>query len=88
MERKTKVNYKGKVVDAVEMDFKAKEEWNLYELSDGTILRMKPVAVTIVKVLNEYDDAGNPAYSIQSSNVLGVSSPEELRKEAAKPKGH
>ena len=85
MERKTKVNYKGKIADGVEMDFKAKEEWNVYELSDGTILRMKPVTTTILKVLDEYDDAGNPAYMVQSSNVLGVSSPEELKKIVAKP---
>jgi hypothetical protein len=88
MEKIIKVNYQGKLVDAVEMEFKAKEEWNIYELSDGTILRMKPVATTIIKVLNEYDPSGNPSYMLQSSNVLGVSAPEELKKGYIKPKAH
>ncbi len=84
MERKIKVNYKGQLVDAVEMDFKATEEWNEYELSDGTILRMKAVTSNIIKVLGEYDDDGNPVYMVKSSNVLGVSAPKNLKSGAAK----
>lgn len=88
MERKTKINYQGKSIDAVEMDFKSNEQWNIYELSDGTILRLKPVATTIVRLLDQYDAAGNPLYLIQSSNVMGISAPDELKKGAEHPKGH
>jgi len=79
MEKKIKVNYQGKLIDAIEMDFIAKEGWNEYELSDGTILRMKAVASNIIKVLDEYDNDGNPVYMVRSSNVLGISAPEHLK---------
>ncbi len=88
MERKTKVNFQGKVVDGIEMDFKPKEEWSIYELSDGTILRLKPVAISIVKILDQYDPLGNPFYMVQASNVIGVSAPEELKKGSEHPKRH
>lgn len=88
MEKKIKVNFQEKLVDGIEMEYKAKEEWNIYELSDGTTLRLKPVTTSIAKVLNQYDANGNPIYIVQSSNVLGVSSPEELKKGFTGPKGH
>lgn len=79
MERKIKVNYQGRLVDGVEMDFTAKEGWNEYELADGTVLRMKAVASNIIKVLDAYDNDGNPVYLVKSSNVLGISAPENLK---------
>jgi len=75
MERKTRVNYRGKEVDALEMDFESKEAWSEYKVSDGTVVRLKAVATNIIKVLNEYDDTGKPIYIVQSSNVLGVVAP-------------
>jgi len=69
------------------MDFKSKEEWSTYELSDGTTIRMKPVATNIIRVEGQYDAQGNPVYMVQSSNVLGVSAPEELKFGARTPKG-
>lgn len=75
MERRTKVNFQGREVDALEMDFDSKEVWNEYKLSDGTVIRMKPVATNIIKILNEYDASGKPIYIVQSSNVIGVLAP-------------
>ncbi|MGB7913497.1 MAG: hypothetical protein WCF59_14875 [Desulfobaccales bacterium] len=72
MDRRTKVNYRGNEVDAIEVDYESKEVWSEYKLSDGTVIRLKPVATNIIKVLNEYDDSGKPIYLVQSSNVLGV----------------
>jgi hypothetical protein len=88
MEKKVKVNFQGKLLDGVEMDFKAKEEWSIVEVSDGTIIRMKPVPTIVVKVVDQYDPAGNPVYTVQTSNVMAVSAPEELKKGAGHPKGH
>jgi hypothetical protein len=89
VERKIKVNYQGKMVDGNEIEFKStKEEFNVYEISDGTILRMKSVVMSIVKLLDEYDPAGNPVYVVQASNVMSVSAPEELKQGAGHPKGH
>ncbi len=88
MGRKTKVNFQGKMMDGIEMEFKPKEEWTIYELDDGAILRLKPVATSIVKILDQYDAAGNPVYVVQANNVMGVSVPEELKKDFTGPTGH
>jgi hypothetical protein len=81
MERITKVLYKGSTVEGVEMDFKTiKEEWNEYQLNDGSIIRMKLVVTNIVRVPDQYDNVGNPIYVVRSSNVLTVSAPEKLKK--------
>jgi hypothetical protein len=82
MERKLKVKYQGEQVDGIEMDFKTrKEEWNEYELQDGTIIKMKLVASTILKLVDKVDADGNPIYTIKSTNVVGISVPEHLEKE-------
>lgn len=81
MERKIKVRYQDKMRDAIELDFKAKkEEWNEYEIVDGSTIRMKLV-ITAVARTDEYDAEGNPVYVIKSSNVVNVSVPENLKKE-------
>ncbi len=81
MDRPTKTIYQGKEIDAVEIDFKAvKEDWNEYDLADGTKIRLKSVAVNMIRALNEYDNDGNPIYIVKSSNVLSLSAPENLKK--------
>lgn len=81
MDRQTKVIYQGKETDAVEVDFKVvKEDWNEYDLADGTRIKLKAVASNIVRLLNEYDNEGNPIYLIKSSNVVGLSVPDKLKK--------
>lgn len=80
MERKTKIKYKEKIVDAIEVDFKTKkEEWNEYEAGDGSTIRMKLVVSKIART-SDYDSDGNPVYVIKSSNVVDVSCPESLKK--------
>ena len=81
MDRLTKMTYQGKEIDAVEVDFKiVKEEWNEYDLADGTRIRLKIVASNMIRALNEYDNDGNPIYLVKSSNILAVSVPENLKK--------
>ena len=76
-----KIPYLGKQVEADEVDFQTrKEEWNEYQLMDGSILKMKSVVAGIFKVKGEFDVEGNPAYVIRSQNVTAVSSPDELKK--------
>ena len=82
MEKKVQAKLEGKVVDAIELDFKTKkEEWNEYEVIDGTTIRVKLVTSNIVRVQNRYDDEGNPIYLVKSTNVVGVSVPDNLKKE-------
>ena len=76
-----KIPYKGRKVDAVEVDFQTrKEDWNEYQLMDGSILKMKLVVGDIFKVPGEYDDEGNPVYVVRSQNVLTARSPDNLKK--------
>ncbi len=84
MERRTRINFGGREVDATEVDIKAiKEQWDEYQAEDGTVLRLK-VVVSNVYRLDEYDPDSNPIYVIKSSNVLSSSVPEHLKRGAAR----
>jgi hypothetical protein len=62
-------------------DFKAiNEDWNMFELEDGTILKIKLV---IVNVFKERSGEGFKAV-MQAQNVLGTFSPDYLRGEPSK----
>ena len=83
MERSIKVSYEGKMVEGVDIDFKQiKEEWNEYQVADGTTIRMKAVVTNTVRLTNQYDKDNYPVYLIKSSNVLTISPPEKLKKGA------
>ena len=43
-------------------------------------LKMKLVATEVWRVVDEWDQEGNPIYVVKSSNVLTVNPPEELRR--------
>lgn len=76
-----KIPFKGEEVDATEVDFQTrKEDWNEYQLMDGSVIKMKVVIGEIFKVEDKYDDAGNPAYVVRSKNVLMVRSPDNLKR--------
>jgi len=76
-----KIPYKDQEVDATDVEFNTRrEDWNEYQLMDGTIIKMKPVVSEIFKVPNEFDNEGNPVYIVRSNNVLVVRSPDNLKK--------
>jgi len=63
------------------IDFKAvKEEWNEYDLEDGTKLKVKLILVDVLR-LPDYNPLGEPLYQIMSQNVLKTTYvPDELKK--------
>jgi hypothetical protein len=72
----------GQSVDAEEMTFRSPgENWSEYLVDDGTVIRIKPVALEIMRLVDQYDQSGNPIYVMNSQNVMVVSAPDELRKE-------
>ena len=76
-----KIPYGKGEVDATELDFQTrKEDWNEYQLMDGTAIKMKLVVSDIFKVPDEYDNEGNPVYVVRSRNVLVVRSPDNLKR--------
>ncbi len=76
-----KIPFQGQQVDATEIDFQTrKEDWNEYQLMDGTVIKMKLVMAEILRVEGRYDNEGNPIYVLKSKNVLIVRSPDDLKK--------
>jgi hypothetical protein len=60
----------------------AKEVWSEYQLADGTVLRIKPVMITISRMEGEHTIEGDPVYNMKSTLVTDVRAPQELRKSA------
>ena len=56
------------------------EQWSTYLLSDGTLLKLKAVVTEVWRVIDEYDNDGNPQYVTKSGNLLVVNAPNELRR--------
>jgi len=76
-----KINFQGREVDATEVEFQTrKEDWNEYQLMDGSVIKMKLVVSTIFRVDGMYDNEGNPVYQINSTDVSFVKSPDALKK--------
>lgn len=71
----------GRELDALEMPFQVGgEHWNEYVCDDGSVVRLKPVVTEIFRIEGEYDPMGNPVYVVNSTNVVSVSAPDELRR--------
>ena len=76
-----KINFQGREVDATEVEFQTrKEDWNEYQLMDGSVIKMKAVVGEIVRIEGKYDNEGNPVYVVRSNNVLIVRSPDNLKR--------
>ena len=81
MSNKIKLNFSGEEVQATPVDInQASEYWNQYLLDDGSVMKIKLVTTKIMRVDDKYDNEGNPLYFVQSTNVVSVNSPEELKK--------
>ncbi|MFQ5826967.1 MAG: hypothetical protein ACE5IA_06375 [Dehalococcoidia bacterium] len=75
------INFRGQPREALEVKFKAvREDWNEYDLEDGTTVRMKTVVSEVVRVPEEFDNEDNPVYVVKSANLLVVKAPDSLKK--------
>ena len=71
----------GHDIDASVMGFRTgAEHWNEYLLDDGSVIRVKLVATEVLRLDGEYDPTGNPVYLMQSTNVMAVDAPDNLRR--------
>ena len=71
----------GELVDAEQIEVnQSSEYWNQYFLEDGSIIKMKLVATKVMRLINQYDQVGNPVYFINSTNVVSIECPENLKK--------
>lgn len=63
-----------------ELEFETEREgWNIYILEDGTKVKLKSVAATIVR-LDEYLPTGEPIYLVNASNVVATDVPDNLKR--------
>lgn len=89
-EKKTKIQLPGidGVVDAVEVPVtEATERWTEIHLSDGTVIRTKPVILSVMRIENHrienhYDPEGNPMYQVKANQIMTADAPDRLRKGA------
>ena len=80
MAGKKKYNLGGKEIMGQEVQFEPeKESWSVYILEDGTTLKMKSVAATIVR-LDEYLPTGEPIYLVNASNIVATDVPDQLKR--------
>jgi hypothetical protein len=75
------------LINAQDLDYKTtREDWNIYELEDGTILRAKLLATRISRALAEdnetiyYTPNGEPWYNMTYVVSVVVDVPENLKK--------
>lgn len=59
---------------------KSEENWSSYTLDDGSILKVRPVVVDVVRALNKFSDDGTPVYFLKTALVTSVRSPVKLKK--------
>jgi len=59
---------------------KVEEPWNVYELADGTTLRIKVVVSEIIRLNGEFTPDGDPVYLVKSSNIVSTEAPDKLRR--------
>ena len=81
MERRRKVQFQGREVDAIEMPFQTGAEfWNEYLLQDGSVVRLKSVVTDILKLEGQVDAEGNPVYMLKSTNIVSISPSDRAKK--------
>ena len=71
-----KLNLGGKAVEAEKMDFKPIDEnWSLYRLEDGTVVKLRLIVSEIFKLPGADPLTGMPQFLAKSSNVMAVEPP-------------
>ena len=71
-----KLNLGGEAVEAEKMDFKPIDEnWSLYRLEDGTVVKLRLIVSEIFKLPGADPLTGMPQFLAKSSNVMAVEPP-------------
>lgn len=82
MAEKNKYPYQGRQVDGESVSFKTQgEQWSLYQLEDGSAMKIKIVLMDVVR-LDEHAENGDPVYLITAQQVVGVVPDPSLKKKA------
>lgn len=81
-EKKMKIPLFGHEVEAIEVPIqKSIESHNDYELADGSTIRLKVVATSVLRLVGQYNPDGDPIYLVKSGQVVTVvEAPDNLRR--------
>lgn len=67
-------------IEGIQVDFESvAEPWASYKLTDGSMLKVRTIVTTVLRLEGEYDAAGNPIYTVSSQTVVQVNAPKNLR---------
>ena len=73
---KINLNLGDKVVEAEKIDFNPiAENWSLYRLEDGSVVRLRLVVSEIFKLPGSDPVTGMPQYLAKSTNIMAVEPP-------------
>ena len=62
-------------IDVVDVDFEPEEEhFNRYKLSDGSVIKVKAVVTSIMRVHEQFSPDGDPIYLVYTSPATRVES--------------
>lgn len=72
-------------VDGVQVSVdESVERWSELKLADGSVLRLKPQVIRVIRANGRFDPEGNPLYAVQGGQIMiVVSVPPHLKQ----PKG-
>lgn len=81
-EKKIKIPLFGHEVEVVEVPIsKSTEGFNDYELGDGSKIRLKVVATSILRLVGQFTPDGDPIYLVKNGQVVTViEAPDTLRR--------
>ena len=72
-EKKIKIPLFGHDVEATDVPIsKSTENYNEYELEDGSTIRLKVVATSILRIDGQYTPEGDPIYLVKNGQVVTV----------------
>lgn len=67
MARRKRITHEGREIEATVLDFSVVEDGIArYRLEDGTVLRVKPVVVNVLRLEGERTELGEPVFLVQS----------------------
>ena len=70
-----KMKYQGKDLEVNEVEvITANEPWSEYRLTDGRILSVKNVLISVYRAVNEKAPDGEPLYLTKNHNIVKVRS--------------
>jgi hypothetical protein len=69
--KRIEVEYEGKKVAAEALEFSAvsPEPWAVYQLEDGTQVKVKTVLAQVFRIIDKYLPNGDPVYGLQVGNL-------------------